>query len=61
MATLPTPEESARRILSIFALNNSRPDGPAALVSRGIGRDHPYRTANRFTLLRNCLGRLCGI
>jgi hypothetical protein len=26
MATLPTPEESARRILSIFALNNSRPD-----------------------------------
>jgi len=26
MATLPTPEEAARRILSIFALNNSRPD-----------------------------------
>jgi hypothetical protein len=26
MATSPTPEESARRILSIFALNNSRPD-----------------------------------
>ena len=26
MATLPTPEESARRILSIFGLNNSRPD-----------------------------------
>ena len=26
MATLPTPEELARRILSIFALNNSRPD-----------------------------------
>ena len=26
MATLPTPEESARRILSIFALNNSRSD-----------------------------------
>ena len=25
MATLPTPEASARRILSIFALNNSRP------------------------------------
>ena len=26
MATLPKPEESARRILSIFALTNSRPD-----------------------------------
>jgi hypothetical protein len=26
MATLPTPEESARAILAIFALNNSRPD-----------------------------------
>jgi TPP-dependent 2-oxoacid decarboxylase len=26
MATLPTPEESARAILAIFALQNSRPD-----------------------------------
>jgi hypothetical protein len=26
MATLPTPEESARAILAIFAVDNSRPD-----------------------------------
>ena len=34
MATLPTPEESARAILAIFAVDNSRPDD--VLIAGGV-------------------------